>query len=67
MSILTKSRNTYTIIRDAILNMENPFLQYELISRLSKEQNITDKSLIFQVLDELRDAGLVENFQHDIN
>lgn len=57
-SIFSEGRKAYSTIRDVILEMETPFHLTELFAELAK-LDITDRDLILNVLDDLRDAGLV--------
>ena len=51
-------RNEVLIIRETIFKMEKPFSLKQLFNEL-KKNGITDKELIFKVLNELLDSGLV--------
>lgn len=54
-------RNEVLIIRETIFKMEKPFSLKQLFAEL-KIDEITDKKLIFKVLNELLDSGLVSLF-----
>lgn len=54
-------RNEVLIIRETIFKMEKPFSLKQLFAEL-KIYEITDKKLIFKVLNELLDSGLVSLF-----
>jgi hypothetical protein len=51
--------STTQTIRTEILNMQRPFRLSDLFIRLGRK-GIDDQELIMQVLDDLRDAGLVK-------
>ena len=48
------------IIRETILQMERPFNVSDLFYKLHSENNIQNRVLILEVLDELCDSGAID-------